>query len=181
MSSETLRPLRGRRGTSRPAAARGPLTTLSELQEAKLVRRVPRALRLFVVFGLDTGARLNEVQALRWRDVGAEAVVLGRGGKTSSGRSVPLPERLRDLLAERRAELGDTLDPQALVFSGRPPSPALMRQWGIWIDAPGLVWTSLRGTFVSRAIQGNSEAQVRAWLGHGCYRAALVPQGMPSA
>jgi integrase len=157
------------------------LRALTELQEAKLIRRVPRALRLFVVFGLDTGARLSEVQTLRWGDVSAESVLLGREGKTSNGRPVPLPERLRELLAERRAELGATLDPRALVFPGRPPSPALMRQWGIWIDAPGLVWTTLRGTFVSRAIQNHSEAQVRGWLGHGRYRVELVPHGTPSA
>jgi len=87
-------------------------------EEKKLIAACPPAIANFVIFLLDTGARLTEAQQLIWRHVDLNrkprAVVTFVHTKNGDFRTVPLPRRAVEMLQRLHATHSD---PDELVFS----------------------------------------------------------------
>jgi integrase len=81
-----------------------PFRTLSEVEEARLLAwcrdSCRNDLHALVLLLIDTGAALAEVLRIEWEDVSTVLRVRGRGGRPE--RTIPLTERLSEILASRR-------------------------------------------------------------------------------
>lgn len=78
---------------------------LSEDEERALLGKAAPSVREAVALAIDTGLRREELFSLTWTQVDLARGVIATTTKTKSGRqrSVPLPERSRTILAQRRA------------------------------------------------------------------------------
>lgn len=81
---------------------------LTPSEERKLVQACPIQIRSFVIFLLDTGARLTEAQWLTWRHVDLKRkprpIVIFANTKNGDSRSVPLPKRAAEVLRKMHAK-----------------------------------------------------------------------------
>lgn len=152
------------------------------------------SLHAYIVLSLLTGARTEEVRALRWADVDLagqpdatppvppaitvlRSVRVGGDTKTrKSRRRFALPRRSVDALTAHRARLGRTPDPTALVFAttnGTELDPHNVRRaFRATVHNAGLdatAWTprELRHSFVSiLSDSGVPIEQIARLLGH---------------
>ncbi len=124
-----------------------------------------------VVFGLETGLRLSEMRALRWRDVSGVEVIVGAEvtTKTFQWRSVPITEKAREAL-------GEPGNPADRIFLDKTPTwyveqlTALTKELPVFGELKGGVgnqWHLLRSTFaVNQARAGKNLWELMALLGH---------------
>jgi integrase len=91
-----------------------PYRYLTESEETRLLASCSTYLRRLVVFFLGTGARKAEALGLTWNDVFIDGVRRGwvRFTKTKNGKphSVPLPNHVRDMLADMRLQRPTGMD-----------------------------------------------------------------------
>lgn len=118
-----------------------------------------------VVFLLDTGCRLGEALAIEWRDID-DTYARFHHTKNGTARAIPMPARLKALLAARRP-----LAATGRVFEGWTVSKA-DKAWAALRKDVGLkgredVLHALRHTCASRLVQAGVPIQVVSqWLGH---------------
>ena len=85
-------------------------------EEEAIVRVADPRLRALVVTAIETGLRLGELLALRWRDVGPRLLHV-RDSKTGAGRHVPISARARAVLDMRSTSpTGGAWPADAFVF-----------------------------------------------------------------
>lgn len=153
---------------------------LAPEEETRLIRACSPLLRDFVVFMLDTGARLNEALSLTWRDADLRrrprAVVHFTKTKNGETRSVPLPKRVTAVLRRLGATAGG-LD--SLVFS-EPARKTIYTKYGALFCRRGeripisnyqLLWRPVR--------RATGLADVRMHDLRHTYAAKLVRAGVP--
>jgi integrase len=139
---------------------------------AKLCKVAPAGRRLAYLFLVYTGARKNEVAALRWSDLnlGEKPAVLFRSETTKDkdSRPVPLKPELAALLREANGK-----DSSGVVFAPFPSDDALhadLRRAGIERkDATGRVlhFHAFRKTFQTwGAVAGIGQRSAQEMLGH---------------
>lgn len=150
-----------------------------------------------VATALYTGMRREELRRMKWADVDFDrGVVLVPRSKSRRPRTIPVSEKLRDVLSDQRRRTGG----RAHVFPGsatrnfRGDAASGMRRGSWWIDAlkpiqaampvftegmgeysTGRGWHLFRHTFASRLVQaGVPLAKVSAWLGHADIRTTMI-------
>lgn len=116
------------------------------------------------VFLVDTGARLGEAIGLRWNDIHGGAVTFWLT-KSGRSRSIPLTQRVRDMLA--------TMDRTGAGPFAKIKQYQFRAVWHAAKDAIGLssdhelVPHCLRHTCASRLVRGGIDIRrVQMWLGH---------------
>jgi integrase len=138
-----------------------------------------------VVFLLDTGCRVAELEACTWGQVqlaiggGASSIVVDRARvgsdysarpKSGRARRVQVSRRLRALLLELRAGQGGAPPPESRVLPGFRGTNFRHRQWQAILRRAGIGrWKvkDLRDTFASHLLtRGVSPAYVSKALGH---------------
>lgn len=94
---------------------------LSVAEEQRLLKNCERwrqHLRPILIFAIETACRRGEIRKLKWSDInltGRTIRIQATNTKTLKPRLVPISARLRDTLAELRA---NHLRPNSLVFGG---------------------------------------------------------------
>src|SRR5205823_7076158 len=93
---------------------------LSDEEERSLIENCSDAIRDYIIFLLDTGARKQEGLQLRWSEVDLDRhpqpAVSFIDTKDGNPRTVPVPERTANMLRRRRKEVPGS---QPLVFAQR--------------------------------------------------------------
>jgi integrase len=127
------------------------------------------ALRLLLL----TGARRNEVLAMKWADVDLTTGTWSKPAastKQNAPHSVPLSAPARVLLADR---LGQKVDGEVYVFPGNGSKKHLVNVWNAWqrickaTGIEGLRVHDLRHSYASQlASAGHSLSLIGALLGH---------------
>jgi integrase len=157
-------PCRGIRPIPSPPADRRPIPL--EVVDALLERTEGRD-RLIVALLCYAGLRPGEVRALRWQDVGSDALYVGRSAgqrgvkstKTGGVRAVPLRPELAAALADARAFSHASERGGALVAPGARGG---LLSWHNWLSR---VWRPARDASLLIA-EGRSVVEVAAWMGH---------------
>jgi len=167
---------------------------LSDVQ--KLHNKLPEyphePAKLFVMLGLETGERIEELLGAEWHDIdfqrgtiSGKGMVEGKPKSKSSYRVIPLN---KEMLAElqkyrlwqndRFEQLGDLYEGKAgdaarlfTTETGKPVFDSTARKWlnGVlrWAEVPRITCHGLRHTFASILISNNIDARtVAALLGH---------------
>ena len=156
----------------------GPLKErfLSEEEIIRLLDECPPHLKRFVLFMVDTGARLGEATNLKWREVtleedrGQVRFTITKTGKT---RPVPLTKRVKEMLEDLKPE---DAQPDDRVFLWEHPTKGMVpftsprSAWRAAKDRAGLPevrFHDLRHTYASRLVQrGVGIIHVSKLLGH---------------
>jgi integrase len=123
-----------------------------------------KATALAVEFLAYTGLRISEAQAVRWRDIKSDHLVV-RTAKNDDFRQVPLIPAALDLLARLRAAEVPTGpdDPVMLIKSPRIALEGSCERLGI----PHMRVHDLRHVFATRCIEAGVDLPtLAAWLGH---------------
>jgi integrase len=150
-----------------------------------------------VATALYTGMRRSELRRMKWADIDFDrAVVTVPRSKSGTFRTIPINEKLREVLLEQRAATGK----RQHVFPGQPKDAyskqqaSGMRRLSWWVDAmkplqeampiftegmadtaTGRGWHLCRHTFASRLVQaGVPIVKVAAWLGHTDIRTTMI-------
>jgi integrase len=150
-------------------------------EEEKLLSASPRWLKEIIVIAVETGCRREEILSLEWKDVDLfEKVATIFGKKTGERRTIPLTQRVFEVLEERervRAQVRSIIED--LVFThpaGRKVNintlkwalEAALNKTGI----EGLRFHDLRHTFASRLAQnGIDPYSIQKLMGHTSFSA----------
>jgi len=165
---------------------------LSREEANALLAACSPPLRLLVLAGLLTGARMNELLRLKWGDIdlSRKAISLFRP-KTGTAASIPmhptLAEELRRVKAER-AKTGKRIvadgEPVFLSRDGKPykyPTSAwrfALRRAGL-ADREGLCFHSLRHSFATAYLEnGAAITDLQGLLGHQSVSTTQIYAGM---
>jgi integrase len=174
--AEGINPVRGfmRRRARRGLSESPPRTRyLSVAEEQKLLQAATPAVRRAIVVAVDTGLRREEQFSLTWPQIDMRRGLITTTKQTKSGRSrsVPLPERAAQCLAQIRvSELGTVAS--LFVFHHDDGRRVLTMEKGIKaaVRRAGLKdvrWHDLRRTAGCRWLQaGRSMLEVSVLLGH---------------
>ena len=176
------------KGVRRLQESKSKIDPLSEEELTLALSAVSKNFRPFFVVQAYTGARPNELQALRWSDIDwlnkrisiTKGRVRGQEGlpKTASGdRIIPmLPQAesaLRDLMAIKQASGVVKIDDSDHIFTtkaGNPIDKHLDRVWARALEKAGLRHRpsyQLRHTFVTHCIiHGRSLPYIAKVIGH---------------
>ena len=131
-------------------------------------------LELFVVIGLTTGARLAEIERMRWSHVDwAAGTILIEDTKTDEPRLAPLSDAVRELLSEAPRPISGHLmvGPRGGVKLPREEWKEALRRAGL----EDVVFHTLRHTAASLLVQaGKSLLQVGQLLGHKSHQATKI-------
>jgi integrase len=151
---------------------------LSHAEEPLYLNTAPQPLRDFAILDLDTGLRVGEALSLEWKDVhlvpanGAKFgyIKIRRGKSKNARRNVPLTERTRVMLEERKAQSS-----LAWVFAENGKGPMLVSS----LDhlhaevrktvnmSSEFVLHSLRHTYGTRLGEGGADAfAIMRLMGH---------------
>ena len=155
---------------------RGRTRRLHGDEEQRLLTHAGPHLRDLIIAAVETGCRRGELLSLQWRHVSLGEDLLrldAENTKTAEARSVPITNRLRQVLdARRTGPDGRAHGPNAYVFGNEVGEPigtvrtawlATCRRAGV----EGLNFHDLRREFASRLLEsGAAEHDVRDWLGH---------------
>lgn len=151
-------------------------------------------MRDLVVFLLDTGMRISEALRLTWADLDeAEGVTWARIWESKNGepRSVPLTDRVKDLVRRRQQESLLYTPPHTHLFT--MTRHAADKRWATIREEMGLahdkefVIHALRHTCASRLVQrGEPLPNIQQYLGHKDIQttlryAHLAPKNLVSA
>src|SRR6266852_1680429 len=148
---------------------------LTEVEFCALLQALPPARKLWVLVAVYTGARLSEIEALRWEEhVNLDqGWLLLPGTKTKkSRRRVPIPESLRSELAKNWQPSGPVVLPwlnarrdlrAACARLGIPPVTAndLRRTFASWLKQQGV-----DSMVVARLMGHTTSAMVERVYGH---------------
>jgi integrase len=142
---------------------------LTEAEETALLEAATPDVRRSIVLAIDTGLRREELFSLRWNQVDVERGIITTTTMTKSGRlrSVPLPERSREILPALIDIAGYVLinpDTGKRYLQMNKGFKAAVRRAGI----AHLQWHDLRRTAGCRWLQrdGKSIMEVSMLLGH---------------
>jgi len=165
---------------------------LSREEANALLAACSPPLRLLVLAGLLTGARLHELLRLRWGDIDLSRKVISLfRPKTGSAAAIPLhatlAEELRRVKAER-AKVGKRIvadgEPVFLSRDGKPykyPTSAwrfALKRAGL-ADREGLVFHSLRHTMATAYLEGGAAiTDLQGLLGHQSVSTTQIYAGM---
>lgn len=147
---------------------------LSEAEEALLLPAASPAVREAITLAIDTGLRREEMFSLTWGQVDIARGVIQTTTKTKSGRlrSVPLPDRSRTILAQRKAAQRASVS-SVHVFTHEDGSRIGQMEKGFKgavrrAGLSGLRWHDLRRTAGCRWLQRDrrSMEEVCILLGH---------------
>ncbi len=165
---------------------------LSREEANTLLAACSPPLRLLVLAGLLTGARLHELLRLRWGDIDLSRKVISLfRPKTGSAAAIPLHETLAEELRRvkaERAKMGKRIvadgEPIFLSRDGKPykyPTSAwrfALRRAGL-ADREGLVFHSLRATFATAYLEGGAAiTDLQGLLGHQSVSTTQIYAGM---
>lgn len=149
--------------------------------------------RIWFTF-LATGLRRSELIELRWGDLDFSASMLQvrpEIAKTRKGRSIPMPQELRSMLADMKREQGPTLgDHVFLNEAGRPWRNNLLKRFkrcvremceaarkedpSVEIDPTGLHLHALRHTYGTLLYHSGVDIKtIQALLGHSTIRVTM--------
>ena len=140
---------------------------LSIAEEGALLGVAKDHLRLMLLIALDTGLRRGEITSQRWEDIDfAQNILSVTHSKTPGGelREIPLTERLRAFLIERRQSEGLVIE-----FHGQPVR-IVKRTWATALKNAKIRhvrFHDLRHTFTTRLMEAGVLQEVRmSLLGH---------------
>jgi integrase len=125
----------------------------------------------FIILGLDTGLRMGELLRIEARDIDwNQNLLMVWTSKTDKPRSVPMTQRVRDILTRRTEDRGNAF--------GGITRHMITHWWDTMkehIDIPGLGSPhTLRHTFCSRLVQrGVPLATIQALAGHSSITTTL--------
>lgn len=148
---------------------------LSEGEEAKILLAASPAVRIAVMVAIDTGLRLEEQLSLTWPQVDSHREVITTTRRTKSGRSrtVPMPPRSAEVLAQLRAQPRVGPVTSTYVFRHDTGERFLSLKGGFRgavkrARLSGLTWHDLRRTAGCRWLQrdGRKMEEVSLLLGH---------------
>ena len=170
----------------------------SDQQIKLLINNAPGHLRPFIILGLNSGARLNELIHLQWNDIDFEDMTMiirnkeGQKFKTKSGkiRKIPINESaealLRDLLSLEKGQY-------SLITDIRNPEKFILgKQNGFHFDKTYISvqfkklcrslnfdekfhFHCLRHTFISNLVKANVNINhIRQLAGHSDFRTTLI-------
>jgi len=136
---------------------------LSPEEEKRLLENcASRAVRDFIVFGLNTGMRKSEILSLEWKNVSIEKrAILVTGTKSGRNRKIPINDTLHSLLTRLQSTNGSgRMFPYENVYWSFKKAARLT---GI----PKVRLHDLRHTFATRLIESGVDIiTVRDLLGH---------------
>jgi integrase len=138
---------------------------LSDVETDKLMSVIPRHYKPFVVFALNTGLRLGELQTQRWKDINmTDRTLTVTRPKSGKSETIPLNKTAYAVLIEAD-QTGD------FVFPTIPSSlsvifPRYVRKAGL----EGVTFHCLRDTFISKVAETASAATVMALARHRDFR-----------
>jgi integrase len=184
---ERHNPFVGVRRIPRPKEPRRTLTTeqgnhlleiATEHSKTGYNRSIPQAdgIHLVIALGLYAGLRKKEIIAARWEwiDWDKKVVRLTQDvtftSKTSRDRTIPLAQRLAELLEAERKEEGYIYLPDAQPITGKKYRADFRRSFSYVCEKAGVDWVTphvLRHSFVTRLVESGVEiAKVSKWAGH---------------
>ena len=140
---------------------------LQKHEAEKLLRELPRHLRLMARFSLATGLRQANVSYLRWDQVDLErgfAWIHPDQSKSGKAISVPLNQ---DALAVLHEVVNEN-DEYCFVYQGKPVERASTKAWKAALDRAGIEdfrWHDLRHTWASWHVQNGTSLQELQELG----------------
>lgn len=150
-----------------------------------LLSQLPDPCRTMVQLGLETGLRIGEILALRWRDMDFSSGVIriersyyrgsfGTPKTQSSRRTLPMSENLKESLLRYPMAAGGK-QAESLVFQTRTGKPLndgnlrkrMLQPAGRKMGLPGIGWHTLRRTHATLLqAAGGSLKDAQAQLGH---------------
>ena len=164
-------PLRLVRGVEQPRSRR-----VQPGEADRLLNVAGPHLRAMIIAALDTGMRMGELLAVTFADFDWRRGVLtvrSQVSKTSTGREVPVTERVRDLIAARRLGPDGQPHPQSAHIFGDPCGAPIKDIKTAWLGTcrragvAGLHFNDLRREAGSRLLEaGVALHVVSTWLGH---------------
>jgi integrase len=189
------------RGVEWPEENNARVRYLSEIEERRLIKALPKRRRALVTFAINTGLRLGEILKLRWSDIDTHSASIHvREAKSGEGRRLPLNQFALAALNQSRRARPKVIQLEARRKAGEggcifgPDGPTLrmsinrdFRRATLTAKIQDLRFHDLRHTFASRLVmRGFDLYRVQTLLGHKTARmtqryAHLSPEGLREA
>jgi integrase len=141
---------------------------LTEEEEARILKAVPRPYQAMILFAIHTGVRFSEQIRTKWDDVDLRQRVLTiQDSKSGKARHIPLNTLVLEVLKGIPRSIGCPF----VFYTEKGTQRTLMaRQWPGWLKQAGVEnfnWHDLRHTFASRLVMlGVDLYTVKELLGH---------------
>ena len=141
---------------------------LTEEEEARILKAVPKPYQAMILFAIHTGMRFSEQTKLKWEEVDfRQRVVKIRDSKSGKARHIPLNTVVLDVLKGIPRSIGC---PFVFYTENGTQRTLMARQWPGWLKQAGVEnfhWHDLRHTFASRLVmRGVDLYTVKELLGH---------------
>lgn len=125
----------------------------------------------YILIALTTGARVEEIVNLDWKDIDLKNKILKVNGKGAKDRTIPIPKTLIDYLKPREREEG-------VVCTGSARPDQVSKNFRKYADMVGLndfTFHNLRDTYASWLVQkGTNLKVVKELLGHEDIKTTLL-------